>query len=245
MKRSFIYSLVVILLLLSACGGSEPAPAREASDPKPAEREEAQQHSLVLIAEPSEGGQVLPGDGQHDDGAQVLLNAIPSQGYVFEGWFGDASGTGNTVAIQMDSNKTITARFSQLPTATPQPPPTATPEPCRRPEDVTLADTGNLIEVCGEVTNWGNVPCPACAYGGYSFLKLDGYFLVISYDWVFNNNWIGNCLVMADTVEKLGDDPVFIFGKGEGYAGSECTVEEDGTQSCSGGDYFLYWEGCE
>jgi hypothetical protein len=84
-----------------------------------------------------------------------------------------------------------------------------------------------------------------CPRGGYSFLKLDSQFLTISYDWVFNNKWIGDCLIMGDTVEILGIAPVFVFGKGEGYAGSECTFNDDGSMSCGGGSYFLMYDGCE
>jgi hypothetical protein len=111
--------------------------------------------------------------------------------------------------------------------------------------EITADYKGQLIEVCGEVTNWGAVPCLNCPLGGYSFLKLDNQFLIISYDWVFNNEWIGDCLIMGDTVEILGIAPVFVFGKGEGYAGSECTFNDDGSMSCGGGGYFLMHDGCE
>jgi len=88
------------------------------------------------------------------------------------------------------------------------------------------------------------VPCPACALGGYSFLKMDEEFLIISYDWVFNNEWIGDCLIMGDTVEILGTAPVFVFGKGEGYAGSDCTFNDDGYMSCGSGNYFMGYSEC-
>lgn len=115
---------------------------------------------------------------------------------------------------------------------------------CQSPSSISAEDSGKLIEVCGEVTNWGDVPCPNCALGGYSFLELDSSFLIISYEWVFNNDWIGDCVRVSDTVEMLGNDPVFVYGKGEGYAGSECTTE-DGILTCSMGDYFGYHSGCK
>jgi len=55
----------------------------------------------------------------------------------------------------MDSDMVIIANFSQLPTATPLPTPTATPIPCYKPGEITADHKGQLIEVCGEVTNWG------------------------------------------------------------------------------------------
>ena len=124
------------------------------------------------------------------------------------------------------------------------PPATPASYPCIAPAEVSLEDVGNIIEVCGKVTKWGNVPCPECALGGYSFITLDKTFTIISYDWRFNNDWVGDCLLVADTVEQLGSNPIFIFGKGEGYAGSECTVS-GGTMTCSEGEYFLSFSDCD
>jgi hypothetical protein len=115
---------------------------------------------------------------------------------------------------------------------------------CQSPSSISAEDSGKLIEVCGEITYWGDVPCPNCALGGYSFLKLDRSFTIISYEWVFNDGWIGDCVRVSDTVEMLGNDPVFVYGKGEGYAGSDCTTD-DGIMTCSMGDYFGYYSGCK
>lgn len=116
---------------------------------------------------------------------------------------------------------------------------------CMTPGSVSEQDADNLIEVCGEITNWGNVPCPNCALGGYSYLTLDRSFTIISYEWLFNNEWIGDCIRVSDTVEMLGNDPVFVYGKGEGYAGSDCTTGVNGQMTCSQGDYFGYYSGCK
>ncbi len=48
----------------------------------------------------------------YDSGAVVTLTAIPSAGYVFSGWSGDASGTSNPVAVIMNSAKNVTANFA-------------------------------------------------------------------------------------------------------------------------------------
>jgi uncharacterized repeat protein (TIGR02543 family) len=42
----------------------------------------------------------------------VALEAIPSFGYVFNGWTGDVSGTDNPLFAVIDCNKRITASFS-------------------------------------------------------------------------------------------------------------------------------------
>ena len=245
MKLKKISIILLTLILLSACSGSgevtNPEPKTAVATEKPTQ----ETYSLEVMANPGDGGQVLPGDGEYTANSEVILNAIPSKGYAFDHWSGDYSGTGNSVVITMDSDMVIIANFSQLPTATPLPTPTATPIPCYKPGEITPDHKGQLIEVCGEVTNWGAVPCLNCPLGGYSFLKLDSQFLIISYDWVFNNEWIGDCLIMGDTVEILGIAPVFVFGKGEGYAGSECTFNDDGSMTCGGGGYFLMYDGCE
>jgi len=57
-------------------------------------------------------GTVSPSNGTYLSGATVSLEAIPSEGWGFSEWSGDASGTGNTTLV-MDGNKTVTATFTQ------------------------------------------------------------------------------------------------------------------------------------
>ena len=116
---------------------------------------------------------------------------------------------------------------------------------CQSPSSINKNSSGQMIEVCGKVTNWGDVACPDCPRGGYSFLRLDDSFVIISYEWVFNDEWIGDCIRVSDEVEMLGNDPVFVFGKGEGYAGSDCTTGQDGIMTCDEGDYFVFYSGCK
>ena len=56
-----------------------------------------------------------PGTYTYDEGIQVTITATPASGWRFDHWGGDASGTSSTVTITMNSNKNITAYFSQLP----------------------------------------------------------------------------------------------------------------------------------
>ncbi len=46
------------------------------------------------------------------NGTQVIVTAIPIEGYHFTGWGGDLSGTENPDTITMNGNKTITANFA-------------------------------------------------------------------------------------------------------------------------------------
>ena len=47
-----------------------------------------------------------------NNGESVELVAVPKDGYKFDGWRGDASGSHNTTTITMDRSKKITASFS-------------------------------------------------------------------------------------------------------------------------------------
>ena len=49
------------------------------------------------------------------EGFEVTLNAIPDEGYKFNGWSGSYDGTDNPVSITMDGDKEITALFSLIP----------------------------------------------------------------------------------------------------------------------------------
>ena len=115
---------------------------------------------------------------------------------------------------------------------------------CRNPQSVTDAEEGDILQVCGEVTNYGDIECESCPLGFYSFIKLDHTFQIVSYDWRFTFAWLGDCMRVSDQVELLGEDPVFVFSKGEGYAGTECTTDARGELVCDGGFYFQDYFSC-
>jgi hypothetical protein len=137
--------------------------------------------------------------------------------------------------------RTVTPR----PTATPRPRATFTPQPppCLDPSQVSLEDVGKTVVVCGLVVEEGELPCPSCAYGAYSYMVLKGGFNIISYHWNFVS-YDNICLMASDKVEQLGTKPIFVYGASEGYAGSECTRESDGSLTCAQGAYFLAYDGC-
>jgi hypothetical protein len=116
---------------------------------------------------------------------------------------------------------------------------------CREPASIMADEVGEIIEVCGKITNYGDIECKNCPLGFYSFIKLDGVFQIVSYDWRFSFAWLGDCIKVSDEVELLGDAPVFQFGKGEGYAGTECITDSRGELVCDGGIYFQDYYSCE
>jgi len=159
------------------------------------------------------------------------------------------------------SKQRATSTMQKISTTSPQKtatriPPTATPKPtatkaktstkvsCTSASSISLSQVGKKVEVCGKITDWGEVFCPECENGFYSYLTLDAKFNIISYDWTFGNEWIGDCIRVKDTLEKLGTKPVFVFGTNEGYDGSSCIRKSDGSLSCNEGDYFQSYFSC-
>ncbi|MFH1771784.1 MAG: fibronectin type III domain-containing protein [Candidatus Omnitrophota bacterium] len=56
-----------------------------------------------------------PAGGRYIEGTTVTLTAQPASGWTFQSWSGSLSGTANPQTLTMDSNKTITAAFTQTP----------------------------------------------------------------------------------------------------------------------------------
>lgn len=141
-----------------------------------------------------------------------------------------------------------TSSIKQEPTRKVQPTSTKnkipTMQPCTSANSVTINEVGQSLEVCGKVTFVGEETCPNCPKGYYSYLVLDDSFHILSYEWIFYSDWVGDCIMVKDKVEPFGSRPAFIFGKREGYDGSECEILPDGTLTCKEGDYFKNYSGC-
>jgi len=73
------------------------------------------QYTLTVNKVGSGSVSLSPSGGVYDSGTSVQLTATPAAGYKFDGWSGDLSGTTNPASITMNSNKTVTATFSQIP----------------------------------------------------------------------------------------------------------------------------------
>jgi len=73
------------------------------------------EYSLTTSLDPADGGTVNPsGTSWYMAGKVASAEAKPNSGYVFEGWYGDASGTDNPIFLTMDSPKNITADFGLM-----------------------------------------------------------------------------------------------------------------------------------
>ncbi|MAQ75226.1 MAG: hypothetical protein CL613_02700 [Aquimarina sp.] len=61
------------------------------------------------------GQGTVSGAGNYDAGDTVSVSAVPASGWEFSGWSGAISGSTNPVSVVMNTNKTITANFTQIP----------------------------------------------------------------------------------------------------------------------------------
>ena len=55
-----------------------------------------------------------PDQANYEEGTDVNLTAIPAEGWYFEGFSGDLTGTNAEASITMDDDKTVTATFKEL-----------------------------------------------------------------------------------------------------------------------------------
>ncbi len=60
-------------------------------------------------------GSVNPPGGTYESGTSINMTAEASDGWVFTGWGGAASGTGNPYSLTITDNITVTATFEEIP----------------------------------------------------------------------------------------------------------------------------------
>lgn len=68
--------------------------------------------TFVLTTNVSGSGTVS-GAGTYDEGSTATVTATAAQGWSFSNWTGDASGSNTTISVLMNSNKTVTAVFTE------------------------------------------------------------------------------------------------------------------------------------
>jgi hypothetical protein len=75
-------------------------------------------YTLTVNSGPNGNVTKNPDQPTYDHGTVVQLTAAPASGYHFVGWGGDASGKANPLSLTMNSDKTVTATFSDSSTLT-------------------------------------------------------------------------------------------------------------------------------
>jgi len=73
----------------------------------------AVEYTLTVTTAGSGSVAKVPDQASYQAGASVQLTATASPGWSFSGWIGDLSGSTNPASVTMDSNKQITATFTQ------------------------------------------------------------------------------------------------------------------------------------
>jgi uncharacterized repeat protein (TIGR02543 family) len=92
--------------LAVGCGSAPPTPTPSA-------------FTLTTTVSPANSGGTVtkspatPASGKYDSATVVKLTAVAPAGWAFDGWDGDASGTKDTVSVNMSRNKSVTAKFKQ------------------------------------------------------------------------------------------------------------------------------------
>ena len=72
-----------------------------------------EKYNLSTSVSPSGSGRVSPSGGTYDEGERVTLRAYADDGWDFDHWGGNASGTSSSTRITMNSNKSVTAYFGE------------------------------------------------------------------------------------------------------------------------------------
>ncbi len=73
------------------------------------------QYTISTFTTGSGSVTLSPSGGTYDAGTVVTVTATQSSGYQFSSWSGDLSGSTNPATVTMNSNKSITATFTELP----------------------------------------------------------------------------------------------------------------------------------
>lgn len=121
MKWSFVLFLTVGIFLFSACGSPKVSE----------EKTSTPMYTLTVNINPTGAGSVSPPGGKYESGVQVTITATPTSNYVFDYWDGSISDSASTVAINMNSNNSVTAHFKHVetPSTSTSPPSTNTEVP--------------------------------------------------------------------------------------------------------------------
>ena len=70
--------------------------------------------TYTLTVSASEGGTIDNTGGIQNENVDVIITAIPAEGYIFSEWSGSADGTINPLTVSMTTDKSITANFTRI-----------------------------------------------------------------------------------------------------------------------------------
>ncbi|PRY85885.1 InlB B-repeat-containing protein [Mongoliibacter ruber] len=97
--RKYISLLLILTVVFSSCETEDPIPT----------------YDLTTIVIPEDGGKIniSPQSFDYKEGEEVTLTPAPNEGWLFESWGGDVSGSSTPLQITMNSNKSVVALFQK------------------------------------------------------------------------------------------------------------------------------------
>ncbi len=99
-KVYYSVTIILLLLIINACGPGSPPTMINPS-----------YYQLTVKVDPDEGGTVSLQSDEFTSGSEVEISATPTEGWLFDSWQGDHSGSSNPATVIMDEDKEITAIF--------------------------------------------------------------------------------------------------------------------------------------
>ncbi len=97
------YLIILVIFLSFSCENDTPEPL-----PEPKE------YSLTLNVNPVGSGTLSESSGIYKENESFSILAAANENYIFDGWTGSITSSDNPLSVKMDSDKTITANFSEI-----------------------------------------------------------------------------------------------------------------------------------
>ena len=110
MKHTFLISLIILVFFSCSPDEETQAPTNTVQTTTPEPETVAVQYTLTVAG--VEGGTVTNG-GTFDQGTEVTITALATEGYVFSGWTGSTE-TSNVISITLSADITLTANFELI-----------------------------------------------------------------------------------------------------------------------------------
>ena len=202
-------------------------------------------YSLAATANGSGTITVDPSGMLYLSGTEVALTAEPTDGWKFDSWSGSVSGSDPTITLTMDSDKEVTANFSEIPAE------------CESYELISIPYThggaGNFCwEVRGEITQVNSWGCDQFIINGVDYCGQFSTEIAVPADGIYHIHYIssvGWSHVEINGTNSTGETFTLTVNSSEGGS-----VEPDGGTYTSGatvnllaipndGYEFIAWSG--
>ena len=97
--------MLVMVLIAVGCG-----PSNDAGE-FPGGEVPVVTYTLSVGVSPADGGSVSPSSGEFEEGTEVSVEAVPTEGWIFDRWSGDIDSEENPLVFEIERNTSLTANF--------------------------------------------------------------------------------------------------------------------------------------